>query len=290
MVAASILLILVAVVLLIAGLAGGSSLLLIVSIAASLLSAVAFVAFARQAAAARATAGRETGPRPRTAHTVPSPDEPVSPVPHHTSTAGAGGSGWRQPPGSPVTEPDDAPPPAAYSPPAEPSDTGPYEPAAGPYEARPYPPAFDAEAGPYTHAFEAEPAAAPSTSAFDAEPAGRYTAPVDADPVVADAAPYSPPGPRVPETARPTSPAPGEAFDGDPPAEYLSTGDVARLVRLPGDVLVVDGHPRFHLPGCPHLVGREDEPLPVAEAVALGFTPCAHCEAATTLLAEARPR
>lgn len=275
MVAASILLILVAVVLLIAGLAGGSSLLLIVSIAASLLSAVAFVAFARQAAAARATAGRETGPRPRTAHTVPSPDEPVSPVPHHTSTAGAGGSGWRQPPGSPVTEPDDAPPPPAYSPLAEPSDTG-------PYEAGPYPPAFDAEAGPYTHAFEAEPAG-PYAAPLDTDP-------VDADPVVADAAPYSPPGPRVPETARPTSPAPGEAFDGDPPAEYLSTGDVARLVRLPGDVLVVDGHPRFHLPGCPHLVGREDEPLPVAEAVALGFTPCAHCEAATTLLAEARPR
>ncbi|WP_431875289.1 hypothetical protein [Micromonospora marina] len=227
MVAASILLILVAVVLLIAGLAGGSSLLLIVSIAASLLSAVAFVAFARQAAATRASAGREAGPRTRTAHTVPSPDEPVSPVPHHTSTVGAGGSGWRQPPGSPVTELDDAPPQAAYSPP---------------------------------------------------------------DPVVGDAVPYSPPGPRVPETARPTSPAPGEAFDDDPPAEFLSTGEVARLVRLPGEVLVVDGRPRFHLPGCPHLVGREDEPLPVAEAVALGFTPCARCAAATTLLAEARPR
>ncbi|WP_433493850.1 hypothetical protein ACQP26_21630 [Micromonospora sp. CA-248089] len=267
MVAASILLILVAVVLLIAGLAGGSSLLLIVSIAASLLSAVAFVAFARQAAATRATAGRETGPRVRTAHTVPSPDEPVSPVPHHTSTVGAGGSGWRQPPGSPVTEPDDVPPPAAYSPPAEPA-AGPYEaePAAGPYEAGPY------------------------TPAFDAEPAGPYAAPVDADPVVADAAPYSPPGPRVPETARPTSPAPGGPFDGDPPAELLSDGEVARLVRLPGEVLVVDGHPRFHMPDCPHLVGRDDEPLPVAEAVALGFTPCAHCAAATTLLAEARPR
>ncbi|WP_431943674.1 hypothetical protein [Micromonospora marina] len=227
MVAASILLILVAVVLLIAGLAGGSSLLLIVSIAASLLSAVAFVAFARQAAATRASAGREAGSRTRTAHTVPPPGEPVSPVPHHTSTVGAGGSGWRQPPGSPVTEPDDAPPQAAYSPP---------------------------------------------------------------DPVVADAAPYSPPGPRVPETARPTSPAPGEAFDDDPPAEFLSTGEVARLVRLPGEVLVIDGRPRFHLPGCPHLVGREDEPLPVAEAVALGFTPCARCAPATTLLAEARPR
>ncbi|MFI7251244.1 hypothetical protein [Micromonospora chalcea] len=258
MVAASILLIVVAVVLLVAGLAGESSLLLIVSIAASVLSAVVFVAFARQAAAARATAGRATGPRTRTAHTVPSPDDPVSPVPHHTSTVGAGGSGWRQPPGSPVTEPD-APPSAAYSPPADPFDadpyTAPYEPAAAPYE-----------------------------------PAGLYDR-AAAEPVAdADVAPYSPPGPRVPETTRPTSPAPGEAFDGDPPAEFLSAGQVARLVRLPGEVLVVDGHPRFHLPGCPHLVGREDEPVPVAEAVGLGFTPCAQCAAATTLLAEARPR
>ena len=258
MVAASILLIVVAVVLLVAGLAGGSSLLLIVSIAASVLSAVVFVAFARQAAAAQATAGRATGPRTRTAHTVPSPDDPVSPVPHHTSTVGAGGSGWRQPPGSPVTEPD-APPSAAYSPPADPFDadpyTAPYEPAAASYE-----------------------------------PAGSYDR-AAAEPVAdADVAPYSPPGPRVPETTRPTSPAPGEAFDGDPPAEFLSAGQVARLVRLPGEVLVVDGHPRFHLPGCPHLVGREDEPVPVAEAVGLGFTPCAQCAAATTLLAEARPR
>ncbi|WP_308163780.1 MULTISPECIES: hypothetical protein [unclassified Micromonospora] len=179
----------------------------------------------------------------------------MSPVPHHTSTVGAGGSGWRQPPGSPVTEPDDAPPPAAYSPPAEPFDAGPYT---------------TVSAGPY-----------------GTEPAGPYTAP---EPVVADAVPYSPPGPRVPETARPTSPAPGEAFDDDPPAEFLSTGEVARLVRLPGEVVVIDGRPRFHLPGCPHLVGREDEPLPVAEAVALGFTPCAHCAAATILLAEAGPR
>ncbi|MBB5115242.1 hypothetical protein FHU28_005081 [Micromonospora echinospora] len=253
MVAASILLILVAVVLLVAGLAGGSSLLLIVSIAASVLSAVVFVAFARQAAATRATAGRATGPRTRTAHTVPSPDDPVSPVPHHTYTVSAGESGWRQPPGSPVTEPD-APPPAAYSPPADPFDADPYT---APYE----------------------PAAAESYERAAAEPVA------DAEP-----APYSPPGPRATETTRPTSPAPGEPFDGDPPAEFLSPGQVARLVRLPDEVLVVDGHPRFHLPDCPHLVGREDEPVPVAEAVGLGFTPCAQCAAATTLLAEARPR
>ncbi|MFI5832900.1 hypothetical protein ACIA5A_04390 [Micromonospora sp. NPDC051300] len=217
MIAASVLLILVAVVLLVVGLAGGSSPLLIVSIAASLLSAVAFVAFARQAAATRAAAGREAGPRSRTAPTGPSPDEPVSPVPHHTSTGGAGGPGWRQPPGSPVAEPYDAT--AAYSPATEP-----YSPAAEP--------------------------GSPS----------------------------------------PTSPAPDGPFDGDPPAEFLSAGQVARLARRSDEVRVVDGHPRFHLDDCPHLVGRLDEALPVAEAVGLGFTPCAHCAAATTLLADARPR
>ncbi|MGW5671210.1 hypothetical protein [Micromonospora sp. NPDC003776] len=49
---------------------------------------------------------------------------------------------------------------------------------------------------------------------------------------------------------------------------------------------MVDGHPRFHLADCPHLVGRADEPLPVAEAVDLGFTPCARCAPATALLAD----
>ncbi|SCG47602.1 hypothetical protein [Micromonospora humi] len=225
MIAASVLLILVAVVLLVVGLAGGSSSLLIVSIAASLLSAVAFIAFARQAAANRAAAGREAGPRLRTAPAGPSADEPVSPVPHHTSTVGAGGPGWRQPPGSPVVEPYDAAA-AAYSPVAEP-----YEP--------------------------------------DTPHGGAYS------PVAEPA---------------PTSPAPDGPFDGDPPAEFLSAGQVARLARLSDEVRVIDGHPRFHLDDCPHLVGRPDEPLPVAEAVGLGFTPCAHCAAATTLLADARPR
>ncbi|WP_089157214.1 hypothetical protein [Micromonospora sp. NBS 11-29] len=261
MIAASILLILVAVVLLVVGLVGGSSPLLIVSIAASLLSAVAFVAFARQAAATRAQAHRAAEPRPRTAPTGPFPDEPMSPVPHHTSTAGAGGPGWRQPPGSPVTEPDDPP---FDDPPHDerPFDDRPYD---GPrHDDRPFDdPRFDADA--------------PVAGAYP--PGGE---------------PYSPPAPRdapaAAEASEPTSPAAGGPFDGEPSAEFLTAGQVARLVRLPDEVRVVDGQPRFHLPDCPHLVGRTDESLPVAEAVGLGFTPCAHCAAATTLLTEARPR
>ncbi|MEU4481429.1 hypothetical protein AB0F68_25720 [Micromonospora sp. NPDC023966] len=240
MIAVSIPLILVAVVLLVAGLAGGSSPLLITSIAASLLAAVALVAGARQAVAARGAAGRETGSRRRTAPTGPSHDGPQVEVPHVTSTVGAGAPGWRQPPESPAADPFDAPARTVDAPAAA------FEPAADPFD----PPAE----------------------------------------------PYSPPAPRGPSRAEaasdapaPTSPAPDGPFEGDPPAEVLSAGEVARLVRLDGEVRVVDGHPRFHLPGCPHLVGRVDEPLPVAEAVALGFTPCAGCAPATTLLAEARP-
>ncbi|MET8466797.1 hypothetical protein ABZU93_27420, partial [Micromonospora zamorensis] len=101
--------------------------------------------------------------------------------------------------------------------------------------------------------------------------------------------------------ARPVSPASpfaastDDAFlDGAPtadePAEQpVTPAEAARVARLPDAVQVVDGHPRYHLASCPHLVGRAPEVLPVAEAVELGFTPCAHCAPATALLADARP-
>ncbi|SBT48192.1 hypothetical protein [Micromonospora narathiwatensis] len=222
MIFASVLLILVAVVLLVVGLANGSSPLLTTSIAASLLAAVALVAAARQAAANRATADRVTGPRSRTEPAgtpyVARPGEPEIPVQHIPSTVGAGGSGWRQPPGSPVADPN------------EPSATD----------------------------------------------------------------PYAPPGQREPsdgvgDDPAPTSPGGGEPFDDEPTPQHVSPADLVRLARLDDAVRVVDGHPRFHLPECPHLLGRDDEALPVAEAVGLGFTPCARCAPATVLLADAEP-
>lgn len=286
MIAASVLLILVAVVLLVVGLAGGSSSLLIVSIAASLLSAVAFVVFARQAAAARAAAGREAGPRSRTVPAGPSPDEPVSPVPHHTSTVGAGGPGWRQPPGPPAAEPY-APDARVYSPPGEP-DASVYFPPDEP-DARAYSPPDEPDARGF-----------PPPDGPDAPSSGDYSSPMGpnvpssgahSSPTGSDAAPFVAYSPVEPEAeSTPTSPAPGGPLAGDPSAEFLSAGEVARLVRLPDEVRVVDGHPRFHLADCPHLVGRPAESLPVAEAVGLGFTPCAYCAAATTLLTDARPR
>ncbi|MGR6321106.1 hypothetical protein Q2K19_20230 [Micromonospora soli] len=114
------------------------------------------------------------------------------------------------------------------------------------------------------------------------------------EPGVAD--PYLPPGPREPlpedavrDAPAPTSQAAEGPFDGDPSAQSLSPAQAARLSRLDDEVRVVDGQPRFHLADCPHLVGRDDEPLPVAEAVELGFSPCGRCAPATALLADPPP-
>ena len=83
-----------------------------------------------------------------------------------------------------------------------------------------------------------------------------------------------------------------EEFDDDPsdepPAQRVSPAEQARVAQLDADVLVVDGRPRYHLPGCVHLLGREHESLPVSEAVDLGFTPCGLCEPDSTLLARVR--
>lgn len=80
--------------------------------------------------------------------------------------------------------------------------------------------------------------------------------------------------------------------DEDPPDEpapqYVSPADAARVARMTAEVLVIDGRPRYHLAGCVHLLGRESEPLPVGEAVELGFSPCGRCEPDSALLADAR--
>ncbi|MFI0795578.1 hypothetical protein ACH4OY_23295 [Micromonospora rubida] len=75
----------------------------------------------------------------------------------------------------------------------------------------------------------------------------------------------------------------------EPPALRVSPSDAALVAQLDTEVQVVDGRPRYHLADCPHLFDRVAEPLPVAEAVRLGFTPCAGCAPDTVLLADARP-
>ncbi|WP_433262706.1 hypothetical protein ACQPWR_23885 [Micromonospora vinacea] len=258
MIVASLLLILVAVVLLVLGLAGGSSFLLVISIAASLLAAVALVAGARQAAANRAMADagrtdRRHPDAPRTASQAtpgvaygPPLVEPEVPVQHVPTTFGTGGAGWRQPPASPVDN-------------VSPTD-----------EASPLdPPRVD------------------DAAAFDSR--------------VDDPSPFVTAADEEPSRSRPVSPASPVAASADdvfdpavapvdePAAQQITAAEAARVARLLDAVEVVDGRPRYHLAGCPHLIGWQPETLPVTEAVELGFTPCAHCAPATALLADARP-
>ncbi|MFC4335625.1 hypothetical protein [Salininema proteolyticum] len=75
-----------------------------------------------------------------------------------------------------------------------------------------------------------------------------------------------------------------DPLEGEPGEQKLSSVERAQIMRLNAEVMVIDGRPRFHHSGCVHLVGRESEPLAVAEAVTLGFGPCVLCEPATRLL------
>jgi hypothetical protein len=85
--------------------------------------------------------------------------------------------------------------------------------------------------------------------------------------------------------------------------------DALRVAQLDDEVLVVDGHPRYHLAGCPTLAGAdpaaggtragtgagtgagiEAVSLAVSAARRGGFTPCAVCVPDRTLLARSRER
>ncbi|MDZ5442763.1 hypothetical protein U2F26_08450 [Micromonospora sp. 4G57] len=91
------------------------------------------------------------------------------------------------------------------------------------------------------------------------------------------------------DSPAPTSPAGEGPLPDEPPVQQVSPDEAARVARLDAEVRVVDGRPRYHLADCPHLVGRDDEPLPVSEALELGFTPCAYCTPDLALLDDARP-
>ncbi len=92
--------------------------------------------------------------------------------------------------------------------------------------------------------------------------------------------------------SRPGVERPDDTADQDPPDEpapqQVSAADAARVGQMSTEVLVVDGRPRYHLAGCVHLLGRDHEPIPVSEAISLGFTPCSLCEPDSALLADAR--
>ena len=75
--------------------------------------------------------------------------------------------------------------------------------------------------------------------------------------------------------------------DDEPLPQAVRPTDAVRVARLDAEVLVVDGRPRYHMADCTHLVGRLTEPIPVNEAVELGFSPCGLCRPVDRLVAAA---
>jgi hypothetical protein len=71
--------------------------------------------------------------------------------------------------------------------------------------------------------------------------------------------------------------SPTDATTGEPGEEDVEVTDLLLVVDLGDEVLVVDEHPRYHLAGCPFLDGHDVVGLPMVEARADGFTPCATC-------------
>lgn len=253
MIVGSLLLILVAVTLLVFGLANGSTGSLISSIAASLLAAVALVIGARQAAAR--TGGGYLG----TPDDQPDEDEVIGAAHRRRRRART----------------------------AERVDVG----------VRDYDAGRDYDA---QHTYHAE-RGYDAEATYDGQPGGPT---VDVDDV--EDVPRTDATPTIPVQAQGNGaggfhePDGREADYGDaefddeedppdePPQQYVSPADAARVARLANEVLVIDGRPRYHMSGCAHLLGRESEPLPVAEAVELGFSPCSLCEPDSALLAGAR--
>lgn len=257
MIVASLLLILVAITLLVLGLADGASQLLVGSIGASLLAAIALVIGARQAAAARAALDEErdagepdlahVGARERVAAGAPAGAPRGG---GRTGTTGMGeaadmtGAAGGRPGGARTATAQAT----TETFPTVPPDEG-LGPLATPGEAATAP-----AGGPD----QPPPTAAPS-----------YAAMPDADLIGGEADLIG-----------------GEEEDppDEPAPQRVSPADAARVARMSTDVLVIDGRPRYHLAGCVHLLGRDSEPLPVGEAIELGFTPCGLCEPDTALL------
>lgn len=78
--------------------------------------------------------------------------------------------------------------------------------------------------------------------------------------------------------------------DGEPAIERVTVRDALRVAQLADEVVVVDGHPRYHLAGCPTLAGAATTPLAISVARRGGFTPCAVCGPDGTFLARLRSR
>ncbi|TNC22656.1 hypothetical protein [Amycolatopsis alkalitolerans] len=81
-----------------------------------------------------------------------------------------------------------------------------------------------------------------------------------------------------------------EDDSGEPGVEETAPADVEVVSKLGTEVVVVDEHPRYHLPDCPWIGNRDTIPIAVNEARDLGFTPCARCTPDAKLVATAQSR
>jgi hypothetical protein len=164
--------------------------------------------------------------------------------------------------------------------------------APGPERAAPRTPGPPREPAGATAVRQTEPAVPPGPDGVPAPGAWRSdepaAAPSEEPRPVAEPAPAVPPGPaagnghRAEDTpARRGAHEPREALadpgTGEPGEEDVELTDLLLVIDLADEVLVVDEHPRYHLPGCPYLESQEGIGLPMVEARADGFTPCATC-------------
>ncbi|HZB21968.1 MAG TPA: hypothetical protein VE463_19170 [Blastococcus sp.] len=139
-----------------------------------------------------------------------------------------------------------------------------------------------------------------ATAAGKAEPAAASTAQTSSAPTssTTSTAPAEGAGQAEPAatsangaTAAPVAKPPPPVKDlPDPPVEDVEVTDLLMVVDLTDEVLVIDERPRYHLPGCKHLVGHTGIPLPLDEARTDGFTPCAVCAPDRNLAQRARER
>ena len=138
----------------------------------------------------------------------------------------------------------------------------------------------------------ADSSARPSPPVPGAPPEGAATGGAAGPPAApAEPAPSAPTGTRAPGAHPPRSTGTAvHGAAGGPPVEDVEVTDLLLLVDLRDEVIVVDGHPRYHLAGCRWLGVRETVPLPLDEARRDGFTPCARCAPDRTLAQRERGR
>jgi hypothetical protein len=81
-----------------------------------------------------------------------------------------------------------------------------------------------------------------------------------------------------PVVAIASDPSPGPAVRPVPVREPAVPAHVASPSASAPEVIVLPGRPRYHVPGCRFLAGREDtETVSLSDATARGYTPCSTC-------------